>query len=64
MDRARIYFNDGYDVDAVDNICEQFQEADLWYNEKVVRFHGSPERLQEFLRAVKTVEEVKKVHTY
>ena len=61
MIRARVYFNDNYDVDAVEDICEQFHEADLWYDEKVVRFHGSPERLQEFLRAVKTVEEPKAV---
>ena len=54
-----IHFEDNYDVNAVDEICEQFMEAEQLYKEKVVRFYGIPERLQEFLRAVKTVAEVK-----
>lgn len=59
--RSRIYFSDNYDKDGVDEICEKFKECELWYKEKFVRFNGSPERLQEFLRAVKTVAEPKAV---
>lgn len=54
--RARIYFKGNYDVDAVDNICEEFNEADQWYSDCCVRFHGTPERLQELVRAIRTVE--------
>ena len=46
---------------AVEEIVEQFKEADLWYREKEVRFIGTAERFQELVRAVKTVEEPKKV---
>jgi hypothetical protein len=59
--RGSIYFNEGYDVDGVEEIVEQFKEADLWYREKEVRFIGTAERFQELVRAVKTVEEPKKV---
>ena len=55
--RARIYFKGNYDVDAVDNICEDFDEADQWYQEGSVRFNGTPERLQELIRAIRTVED-------
>lgn len=54
--RARIYFKGNYDVDAVDNICDRFDESDQWYNEGSVRFIGTSERLQELLRALRTVE--------
>ena len=55
--RARIYFKGNYDVDAVDGIIQNgFEEADQWYNEGSVRFIGTPERLQELLRALRTVE--------
>ena len=56
-----IYFRDGFDLDAVDEICERFCEADLWYDAKYVRFVGTSERLQEFIRAVRTVEEPIKI---
>ena len=59
--RGSIHFNDNYDVDGVEEIVEQFKEADLWYREKEVRFIGTAERFQELVRAVKTVEEPKKV---
>jgi hypothetical protein len=59
--RGSIYFNEGYDVDGVEEIVEQFKEADLWYREKEVRFIGTAERFQELVRAIKTVEEPKKV---
>jgi len=62
--RADVYFNENYDVDAVDEICEKFAEAQQWYDENRVRFHGTPERLQEFVRAVRTVATVRKTFTY
>ena len=42
--RGSIYFNDNYDVDGVEEIVEQFKEADLWYREKEVRFIGTAEK--------------------
>lgn len=59
--RARIYFKENYDVDAIEEICDKFAEADQWYEERCVRFIGHPERLQELIRAIKTVEEPIKV---
>lgn len=55
--RARIYFKGNYDVDAVDELLyEEFDEADQWYNDCCIRFHGTPERFQELVRAIKTIE--------
>lgn len=51
-----VHFKDGYDVDGVDEICDKFPEAEQYYEQKAVRFYGTPERYQEFLRAVQTVE--------
>lgn len=59
--RGSIYFNEGYDVGGIEEIVEQFKEADIWYREKQVRFNGTAERFQELLRAVKTVAEPRKV---
>lgn len=61
--RAFIYFRDGYDYEAVDDICERYDEADLWYDDNYARFQGTPERLQEFVRAIKSVEDVVKITT-
>ena len=57
--RARIYFKEGCDIDAIENICEGFDEADIFYAEPYIRFYGSPERLQELVRAIRTVENIK-----
>lgn len=51
-----IRFRENYDVDGVDEVCDRFNGADHIYDDKVVRFIGSPERLQEFIRALKAVE--------
>jgi len=51
-----IRFRENYDVDGVDEVCDKFHESDQIYDDKVVRFIGSPERLQEFIRALKAVE--------
>lgn len=62
--RGRIYFNDDYDVDGIEEICEKFKEADLWYKDKTIRYIGTEERFQELLRAVKTVSEPRKYSLY
>lgn len=62
--RYNIYFEDNYDVDGVDEICEIFPEAQQWYEDKKVRFHGTAERYQEFRRAVATVAKIKKTYVY
>lgn len=62
--RYDIHFKENYDVDGVDEICETFPEAQQWYKDKRVRFYGTAERCQEFLRAVATVAEVEKTFTY
>lgn len=59
MDRVRmtIHFPESYDGDAIDNLVEsEFPEADLWFNEREIRFMGSAERSQELLRAVEAIE--------
>lgn len=53
-----VHFKDTYDVDAVDEIVWDFAEADHYYDDKEVRFYGTSERLQEFLRAIQTVENI------
>lgn len=55
--RKNIYFRKGYNVDAVDEIVEKFHEAEQWYADNCVRFYGHPERLQELIRAIRTVED-------
>lgn len=61
--RYDVYFNDDYDVDGVDEICDSFSEAQQWYGEKRVRFYGLPERLEEFKRAVTLVAKIRKIIT-
>lgn len=56
--RAYIYFKEGYDWAAVADVGEDFPEVDLWYDDNYARFQGLSERLQEYLRAIKNVEEV------
>lgn len=53
-----IHFNDNYDVDAVDEIVWDFAEAMHYYDDKEVRFFGTAERLEEFKRAIATVETI------
>ena len=36
---------------------KDFDEADQWYSDCCVRFNGTPERLQELIRAIRTVED-------
>lgn len=56
--RMTIHFPVNYDEDAIDVLIEnKFPEADLWYNEREVRFVGLAERAQELLRAVETISE-------
>ena len=59
--QAKIYFKEPFDEAGVDEIVEKFVEADYTYETKYARFRGTPERLQEFIRAVKTVVTVDKV---
>lgn len=61
---ARILFEGNVDVDAIDEICDRYDETDYWYEEKYVKFHGYPERLQELIRELKTVETIKAVRNY
>lgn len=51
-----VYFKDNFDDEAVDEICESFPEATNWREDNKYRFYGTPERLEEFKRAVATVE--------
>ena len=62
--RVDIDFKEGYDLEGVDDVCEDFVEATHWRGDNRVRFLGTPERLQEFIRAVKTVEEISHTFTY
>lgn len=66
MDKIKIdvYFRENYDMEAVDEICEKFDEADQWYSERRVQFNGDSEKYQEFFRAVRTVAEIEKTFTY
>lgn len=56
-----IHFRDGYDVDAVDEIVWDFAEANHYYEDNEVRFCGTPERLEEFKRAISSVEIIEKI---
>lgn len=51
-----VYFKDNFDDEAVDEICESFPETTNWREDNKYRFYGTPERLEEFKRAVATVE--------
>lgn len=66
MDQIKmdIYFNENYDYEAVDDICQNFEGATLWYDEGRLRFEGTPERCQELIRAIKTVETIRKTFTF
>lgn len=60
--QAKIYFKEPFDETGIDEIVERFVETDFTYETKYARFRGTPERLQEFIRAVKTVATVEKVN--
>lgn len=62
--RYDIHFKENYNTEGVDEICETFPEAQQWYADKRVRFYGTSERCQEFLRAVATVAEVERKVAY
>ena len=55
--RMTIHFRENYDADAIDALVEEkFPEADLWYDDREVRFIGTAERSQELIRAIETIE--------
>lgn len=59
--RSKVYIKEPFDENAIDEVSDKFVEADFTYETKYIRFYGTPERLQEFIRAVKTVATVEKV---
>lgn len=59
-----IYFNDGYDVDLVDDVCVLYDEAELWYNDKRVRYFGSKERFEPFIKSLEIVGNIRKIVKY
>lgn len=66
MDKVKfdIYFNDGYDEDLVDDVCVLYDEAELWYNEKRVRYFGSKERFEPFIKSLEIVGNIRKIVKY
>lgn len=56
-----IHFKEEYDVDGVDEIVWDFAEAMHYYDDHEVRFFGTAERLEEFKRAIASVEEIEKI---
>lgn len=42
-----------FNVDLVDELCEEYPELDYLYCDSFLRFYGTPERLQEIFRACK-----------
>lgn len=48
--RKTIYFENP-DNDIFDELYDTFNEVDFFYNENYIRFHGTPERFQELMRA-------------
>ena len=59
--KSKVYIKEPYDDYAVDDVLDAFVEADLVYDDKYVAFYGTPERLQEMIRAIKTVATVEKI---
>ena len=59
-----IYFNDRYDVDLVDDVCVLYDEAELWYNDKRVRYFGSKERFEPFIKSLEIVGNIRKIVKY
>lgn len=60
----RIYwirFRENYNWEDIDEVCDLFGEATQWYEDNEVRFYGTSERYQEFLRAIKDIEEPIKI---
>lgn len=51
--RKHIILADDFDVDAVEDLYDEFNEVDYFYGDCFIRFYGTPERLQEVLRACK-----------
>ena len=47
--RQKIYIENATN-EILDELYEKFKEVDFMYNDKYIRFYGSPERLQELLR--------------
>lgn len=59
-----IYFEDNYDVDLIEDICVLYDEAELWYNDKRVRYFGSTERFDPFIKSVEIVGGIRKIVKY
>lgn len=62
--RARIQFDKDYDVDKIDDICEEYNETDLWYRDREVRFKGSDKRLDAFLNEISKISQPIKIKRY
>lgn len=62
--QAKIYLKAPFDDYAIDDTIDSFVEADYVYGSDYVKFYGTPERLQEIIRAIKTVATVENVKQY
>lgn len=62
--QARIYLKAPFDDYAIDDAIDNFVEADYTYGSNYIKFYGTPERLQEAIRAIKTVATVENVKQY
>lgn len=47
--RTKIYFENAT-KDDLDELYERFPEIDFFYGDSFLKFHGTPERLQEVIR--------------
>ena len=48
--RKTVYFDNATD-DELDDLYEKFNEVDFFYGNNYIKFHGTPERFQELMRA-------------
>lgn len=48
--QGRVYFEEGFDEELVDNICDGIPETDFWYSQGYARYKGTGEGLEEFKR--------------
>ena len=62
MDKVKfdIYFNDNYDEDLIEDICLLY-DADFWYQDRRVRYYGSAEHFEPFIKSIEIVGGIKKI---
>lgn len=52
---GRVIFPKGFDEFIMNDISEEWEESEYFFGDYFIRFHGSQERWEEFVKACKEI---------